>query len=57
MKPETQDPMPYHPDRSDCRELLTAVFGLVSPEVGQIEWLFDRIEGRSAANAGARTWA
>lgn len=53
MKPEIPAAMTRRTSQSDYKDVLSAVFGLMSPDAGHIEWLLDRIEG----NAGARRWA
>lgn len=47
MKPETLQAMPWQPDRSGIRDAVPVLFGAMRPGPGQIEWLIDRIEGRS----------
>lgn len=42
------------PFRSECRELLAIVFDMMVTDSGQIEWLFDRIEGAPDGRAPER---
>ncbi len=53
MTPEVRSAMQHQSCRSDCREILVTVFGMVSAEIGSIEWLLDRIEQRPEV----RRWA
>lgn len=55
MNAETPNAMTHLSDRSDYRDVLDVIFGRVSPDAGQIEWLLDRIEGTGPTGPGRRT--
>ncbi len=57
MQSAAAKPMPYQTDHSDYRDILGSMFGLISPEAGQVEWILDRIEGQGASQSRGRTWA
>ena len=57
MPSDAAKPMPCQTDRSEYRDILIAVFGPVSSEAGQIEWILDRIEGVGRYASRGRTWA
>ncbi len=54
MSPKAPNPIPqYRIEDSDCPDVLATALGTVGPDTGLIEWLFDRIKGRTEG----RTWA
>ena len=54
MSSKASNPIPqYRIEDSDRPDLLATALGTAGPDIGLIEWLFDRIKGRTEG----RTWA